>query len=76
MPLYEYVCTKCKSRFELLRQMSRADEEVLCPECNGRAEKILSSFACVSKDESGISSPVGGGACSSCSTSSCDSCGI
>lgn len=76
MPLYEYVCPKCKSRFELLRQMSQVDEGVLCPHCNSRAEKVLSSFACFSKDESGISSPVGGSPCSSCSTSSCDSCSI
>ncbi|UCE98207.1 MAG: zinc ribbon domain-containing protein [Dehalococcoidia bacterium] len=75
MPLYEYICFKCKSRFELLRQMSRANEEVLCPDCHSRAKKILSNFACVSKDESGISSPIGGSPCSSCSTSSCDTCG-
>jgi len=76
MPLYEYVCSKCKSRFELLRRMNQADEEALCPNCNSRAEKVLSSFACLSRDESGISSPVGGSSCFSCSTSSCDSCGI
>ncbi len=76
MPLYEYVCPKCKSKFELLRPMSQVDEGVLCPCCNGRAEKILSSFACFSRDGSGVSSLVGGSSCSSCSANSCDSCGV
>jgi putative FmdB family regulatory protein len=76
MPLYEYVCPKCKSRFELLRRMNQADEAVLCPCCNSEAEKVLSSFACFSMDDSGLSSPVGGNSCSSCSTNSCGSCGV
>jgi putative FmdB family regulatory protein len=76
MPLYEYVCSKCKSRFELLRGMNQADAGALCPCCNSKAEKVLSSFACLSKDDSGLSSPVGGSSCSSCSTNSCGSCGV
>ncbi len=76
MPLYEYVCPECKSRFELLRRISQIDEEVLCPHCNRRADKVISSFACISMDESGNSSPIGGSSCSSCSTGSCGSCGV
>lgn len=76
MPLYEYVCPECKSKFELLRQMSQVGEEALCPHCGSKAEKILSSFACLSRDESGATSPVGGSSCSSCSTNSCGSCGV
>lgn len=75
MPLYEYVCSKCKSRFELLRRMNQIDEGVMCLSCNSKAEKVLSSFACLSRDDSGLVSPVGGSSCSSCHTNSCNSCG-
>jgi len=54
MPIYEYVCLKCKSKFELLRPMSQANERVSCPHCHSQAERALSSFACFSKDESGL----------------------
>ena len=36
MPLYEYVCTDCESKFELLRPFSRADEVAECPHCHQR----------------------------------------
>lgn len=75
MPLYEYICSKCKTRFELLRRMNQVDEGVFCPSCDSKAEKVLSSFACFSKDDSGLSSPVGGSSCTSCSTNNCGSCG-
>jgi putative FmdB family regulatory protein len=33
MPLYEYNCTKCKKKFELIRSLSERDEECECPHC-------------------------------------------
>ena len=46
MPLYEYRCAACGSRFELLRRVSQGSEGVACPEC-GQAdvEKEFSTFA-------------------------------
>ncbi len=76
MPIYEYICLRCKSRFELLRPMSQAGKGVACPHCGSQADRALSSFACFTKNESGLSSPVGGSSCSGCSTTSCDTCGI
>ena len=35
MPVYEYVCTTCRTRFEKLRPMSNMDDEVPCPDCGG-----------------------------------------
>ena len=44
MPLYEYVCTECRARFEKL--VRRFGDEVACPSCaSGAAEKQLSVFA-------------------------------
>jgi putative FmdB family regulatory protein len=44
MPLYEYVCTKCQARFEMLVQ--RFGDAVACPSCtSAEVEKQLSVFA-------------------------------
>ena len=76
MPIYEYVCSGCNSKFELLRPLSQAGEVASCPHCQKSAERVLSSFACFSSDESGLSVPVGGSSCASCGASSCDTCGM
>ena len=75
MPIYEYVCPKCKSKFELLRPMAQADDEALCPECKSKGKRVFSRFACFSADESGLTSSIGGSPCSGCSSSDCSSCG-
>ncbi|MDY6893317.1 MAG: zinc ribbon domain-containing protein [Chloroflexota bacterium] len=75
MPVYEYQCSKCDLRFELLRPMSQVNEGASCPRCNNGANKVLSSFAAFSKSSSGDSAPVGGGSsCGTCSASNCSSC--
>ncbi len=46
MPLYEYRCEKCGERFEKLRRMADADNDVVCPRCDAEeVERLLSSFA-------------------------------
>ncbi len=61
MPLYEYRCAACGSRFELLRRVGQGSEGVECPEC-GQAdvEKEFSTFA---------GSVAGGTSAASCSPS-------
>jgi len=76
MPIYEYVCSDCDLKFELLRPLSRAGEAASCPRCHNSAERVFSTFACFSTDESGLSSPVGGSSCATCGTTSCDTCGL
>ncbi len=77
MPIYEYVCPECKLKFELLRSLSRADEEVSCPRCHNGANRIFSTFASFSKSDDGLATPLAGGdSCFSCGASSCDSCGL
>ncbi len=78
MPLYEYVCSDCGLKFELLRALSRANEAASCPRCHNSAERILSTFASFSKDEGGLTTPVAGtgSSCATCGTSSCNTCGI
>ena len=46
MPLYEYRCSTCGSRFELLRRVGQGSEGVACPECGqAEVEKEFSIFA-------------------------------
>jgi putative FmdB family regulatory protein len=75
MPLYEYRCTTCDSKFEKLLSMSAADRGVNCPDCGADARRLVSTFAAFKKGESGQVSSVGGGGCAGCAGGSCASCG-
>ena len=76
MPIYEYRCPNCNSKFELLRGLSKANEGAECPRCHTPAERILSCFSAVSKGDGGQTASIGGGGgCSSCSSASCSTCG-
>ena len=74
MPIYEYICAGCKKKFEVLRPMSEADATVVCSDCHVAAKRILSTFAAVSKDAGGQSTPLSS-SCSGCNTSGCATCG-
>jgi putative FmdB family regulatory protein len=76
MPIYEYICHDCDSKFELLRPVSKADETATCPHCQKSAERVLSRFCCVSTDSEGVTSSVGGSSCASCGSSNCATCGL
>lgn len=46
MPLYEYACTGCGHRFEVLQRIGAPSEGVRCPTCDGdKVVKQLSTFA-------------------------------
>ena len=77
MPIYEYVCSKCGSKFELLRRLSQASEDAPCPECQSTAKRIMSTFAACSRSSDGFSTPISGSSsCASCSATSCNTCDI
>ncbi|MFC2052164.1 FmdB family zinc ribbon protein [Chloroflexota bacterium] len=48
MPIYEYECTCCPSRFELKRSFSD-DSPVLCPKCGENAVHIFSAVPVIFK---------------------------
>ena len=62
MPLYEYFCQACATRFEAyVRGWS---ERVACPGCEGGVvEKLVSSFAVASGAGAGAGSRGGGCGC-------------
>ena len=46
MPIYEYQCQKCNSKFELLQSIIATNEGLTCPECGEpEPKKLLSLFA-------------------------------
>ena len=57
MALYEYKCSDCEERFELMRSVSAADEPARCPECGGaESRRLISSFASITPGASAASS--------------------
>jgi putative FmdB family regulatory protein len=44
MPLYEYCCTDCNKRLEVIQRFSDPDPAD-CSECGGRLERVLSAPA-------------------------------
>jgi putative FmdB family regulatory protein len=67
MPLYEYYCRPCASKYELLRPMGRSDEPATCPRGHAGGTRTLSMFATVTKGGEGSSEwaapSAGGGGC-------------
>ena len=73
MPVYEYYCSKCRTRFEAMRSMRDADAPIACEQCgNKKAARVLSMF----NASSGGKAVGGGGGCSTCGGGSCSSCGV
>jgi putative FmdB family regulatory protein len=73
MPIYEYVCLDCRTRFETLRPMRDADQPIACINCAGEhTARCLTVFYARSSQGSLVGSSSG---CASCSSSSCATCG-
>jgi len=54
MPLFEYKCTKCSSRFEVLHKSVNNIKNVECPECHSsETKKLLSTFSASGLSKSG-----------------------
>lgn len=67
MPVYEYYCRACQSKFELLRPMKMLERPAACPAGHEGAERTLSMFAAVGRADGDAAQSGGcacGGACS------------
>jgi putative FmdB family regulatory protein len=52
MPTYDYACKNCGT-FDALRQMSKRDEAVECPECGALSARVFAfgaNLSCVDRD--------------------------
>jgi putative FmdB family regulatory protein len=72
MPTYEYVCEKCKHRFEVLLRFDK--QKVVCEKCKGKkVTKQVTGFGLNlgAPQERGMSGPLcscGQGGCAICSS--------
>jgi len=74
MPIYEYICLDCETKFDALRSMSDADAPILCSNCeSGHTSRTISLFSAHSE---GRVVAGAGNTCNTCSTHNCSSCGI
>jgi putative FmdB family regulatory protein len=77
MPMYEYGCLACNSRFDRLRRMDQDDTGVTCPTCQSESvQRRLSVFASYSRGASAsvaaeVAAPSGGTCSRNCSTCGC-----
>lgn len=62
MPIYEYVCNECDTRFEKI--VINKQQEIACPRCaSKRATLQLSVFAAANGSSASGPSSSGGGSC-------------
>jgi len=76
MPLYEYQCRKCQTKFEVLMSRRSDGPEPKCSGCgSGNTRRLVSTFFGRSGSPKGDSKSVAGtGGCGSCARSSCAGC--
>ena len=73
MPIYEYICEDCFTKFEVLRPFALADNETPCKKCSSpNTRRMLSK--CNSFIEGGIIASQTARSCGSCSGGSCNGC--
>lgn len=63
MPVYEYYCRRCESKFEKLRPVSASEQAAECPAGHPGAARTLSLFATFSAGARAEAAPVSGGCC-------------
>ncbi|HLI28652.1 MAG TPA: zinc ribbon domain-containing protein [Chloroflexota bacterium] len=66
MPLYEYYCSTCRTRFEQLVRAPDEGAEATCPSCGRRnVPRVLSTFAAVRRGGDGaeLATAAHGGCC-------------
>jgi len=73
MPLYEYYCSECNTKFDALRAMSKADDPIPCVKCESlHTSRVISLFAAFSNGTAVVGT---GGGCATCGTHACSTCG-
>ncbi len=76
MPTYEYLCSDCRSIFEIKRAIKDIDAPATCPECHGEhVARQVSRVTSFSHGDGGTTALGGGGCgCASCGGGTCASC--
>jgi putative FmdB family regulatory protein len=61
MPVYEYLCRVCDTRFEARRPMGEAGSPIDCPDGHADTTRLLSMFASVGHGSDPAGATIGGG---------------
>jgi len=74
LPIYEYECSNCRSRFE---RRQRFDEEPVasCPKCSGKARRLIHSVPVIFKGSGFYCTDHGSASCNSagkCQETECE----
>lgn len=57
MPIFEYKCKDCNSKYEIFHKSFANLEEVVCPSCSSKnSQKLLSAFSAVGVSTENVSS--------------------
>lgn len=65
MPVYDFKCTQCGHRFELLRAISNRDAAT-CPKCGGAVVRVYEGRWALGKTAKGGGGCSCGGSCAGC----------
>ncbi len=76
MPIYEYICTACETRFEALRSFSKADDPISCDNCQSDETHRAVSAAFAHSGGRVVAGSSASSGCGTCSGGSCSSCGV
>lgn len=67
MPIYEYVCVDCRTKFDELRSIDQADTVIECEQCGStHTQRMLSVFAIKGGDGAALMPSMGSGAGCAC----------
>ena len=46
MPVFEYRCLSCNTKYEIFHYTKEKEEDIICPKCkSNKYEKLLSTFS-------------------------------
>lgn len=65
MPIFEYKCNDCNTKFEVFHKVKENKDEIICPNCNSKNYiKLISTFSSFGSDSnSDFDSPCSSGTC-------------
>jgi putative FmdB family regulatory protein len=66
MPIFEYQCNNCNSRYEILHKSLSSKDKVFCPQCSSKDfKKLISTFSSADSNSSDFPGP-------NCAAGNCD----